>query len=143
MANLTGILSSKEGFPLVERTPSVLGPSASRSSWRSHLFSFPGLCTGRRKTRQRALCSLDNSFWQRGARSQFLPPLNACGNNQKRAKTALLSFLTSLGQFQGPLQRPQLGSQEKTNGKGSTSYSRNKELLPKGREREGCVDLCL
>lgn len=65
-------------------------------------------------------------------------PLNECGNYQKRAETALLSVLTSLGQFQGPLQRPRLGSQQKTNEKGSISYSRNKEL-PKGREREGFV----
>lgn len=69
-------------------------------------------------------------------------PLNECGNNQKRAKTALLSFLTSLSQFQGPLRRPRQGRQgrkEKTVEKGSTSYSRNKELLPKGRERKGFV----
>lgn len=33
MANFIGILSSKEGSPLVERTSSVLGPSASKSSW--------------------------------------------------------------------------------------------------------------
>lgn len=31
------------------------------------------------------------------------------------------------------------GRKEKTIEKGSTSYSRNKELLPKGREREGFV----
>lgn len=55
-------------------------------------------------------CSLDNSFWQRGARSHFLPePLNEGGNNQKTAKAALLRASSPLGQFQVLLPKTQAG----------------------------------
>lgn len=105
----------------------------------SQVFALGGGKHGER----RALCSQDNSFWQRGARSHALPAPDENGSHQKRARAALPSLLPSLGQFQGLSKTcaRQSGQEGKTLGKGAASYSRNKELLPKGsgRRREGFV----
>lgn len=52
MANLTGTLSSKEGFHLGKRAPGVLGHSTSKSSWCYPLiFLSRSLCWGGGKHR--------------------------------------------------------------------------------------------
>lgn len=131
------------GFFLVKRaSPSSKGPPVSRGPrllGARPYFPFQVFVLGGEKHGQEHRVPWTIHFGKEEPGPSFCLPLNECGNNQKRARTALLSFLISLGQFQGPLHRPRLGSQGKPNEKGSTSYSRNEELLPKGREREGFV----
>lgn len=101
-----GFFLVKRASPSLKGPPVSPGPSASRSSSCSHLFSFPGLCAGRRKHGKEHCVPRTIHFGKEEPGPSFCLPLNECGNNQKRARTALRSFLTSLGQFQGPLHRP-------------------------------------
>lgn len=68
-------------------------------------------------------------------------PLNEGGNNQKRAKAALLRKLPYLSWLISNSFCKDVGWAVRAGGKrplkkGSKSYCRNKKLLPKGRERE-------
>lgn len=81
----------------------------------------------------------------------FCLPYKEGSNNQKNAEVVLLNRASSplLANFKFLLQRLKLGShggeEEMPLKEGSKSYYRDKELLPKGREREvfACGPMCM
>lgn len=113
VANLMGILSSKEGSPLVERTSRVLGPSASKSSWCYPLIFLPrSLHWEEENTVKKEHCVPRTiHFGKEEPGPMLCLPPHENGSHQERARAALPSLLPSLGQFQGLLQGPAPGSQ--------------------------------
>lgn len=70
-----GLFLVKMPSSLRKGPPVSLGPQLPKALDATQLFSFPDLCDGEENMVQEEYCSLDNSFWQRGARSHFLPAL--------------------------------------------------------------------